>query len=84
MSAESNALLKSLSDANIVVYAKTIEDEAIAQIKAMADSPLGIDAHKRIMPDCHAGKGCTIGTTMHITAPAAISTELACIEDTTI
>lgn len=25
---------------------------------------MGIDAHIRLMPDCHAGKGCTIDTTM--------------------
>ena len=41
----------------IKIYAKTIEQEAISQIIQMANSPLGENAHIRIMPDCHAGAG---------------------------
>ena len=46
---------------DIIVYAKTIEQEAISQIIEMANSPLGENAHIRIMPDCHAGAGCGRG-----------------------
>ena len=48
----------------VTIYAETIEQEAISQITQMANSPIGEEAHIRIMPDAHAGKGCVIGTTM--------------------
>lgn len=65
----------------IKIYAKTLEDEALAQIIKMASSPLGEGAHIRIMPDAHAGKGCTIGTTMKITdkvCPNIVGVDLGC------
>lgn len=65
----------------VKVFATTIEDEAIGQITEMANSPLGENAHIRIMPDAHAGKGCTIGTTMRITdkvCPNLIGVDIGC------
>ena len=65
----------------ITVYAKTIEQEAISQILEMANSPLGENAHIRIMPDCHAGAGCVIGTTMQITdkvCPNLVGVDIGC------
>lgn len=50
-----------------VAFASVIEDEAIEQVRAMCDQPFAQGAHVRIMPDVHAGKGCTIGTTMRVT-----------------
>lgn len=66
---------------SVVIYAETVEQEAISQIYEMANSPLGYDAHIRIMPDCHAGAGCTIGTTMKITdkvCPNLIGVDIGC------
>lgn len=66
---------------DIWIYAQTIEQEAISQILAMANSPLGEDAHIRIMPDCHAGAGCVIGTTMKITdkiCPNLVGVDIGC------
>lgn len=63
------------------IYAKTIEKEAIDQIEKMAKSPLGENAHIRIMPDCHAGAGCVIGTTMYITdkvCPNLVGVDIGC------
>ena len=65
----------------VKVYAETIEDEAIAQIVKMANSPLGENAHIRIMPDAHAGAGCTIGTTMLVTdkvCPNILGVDIGC------
>lgn len=65
----------------IKIYAKTVEQEAISQILAMANSPLGEGAHIRIMPDCHAGAGCVIGTTMLITdkvCPNLVGVDIGC------
>ena len=47
-------------------YAKVIEDEAINQIRRMCDYEFTQGSRIAIMPDVHAGKGCTIGTTMTI------------------
>ena len=66
---------------DIEIYAKTIEQEAVSQILEMANSPLGENAHIRIMPDCHAGAGCVIGTTMLITdkvCPNLVGVDIGC------
>lgn len=66
---------------DVEIYAQTCEDEAIAQILEMANSPLGEKAHIRIMPDAHAGAGCVIGTTMHITdkvCPNIVGVDIGC------
>ena len=65
----------------VEIYAKTVEQEAISQILKMANSPLGENAHIRIMPDCHAGAGCVIGTTMRITdkvCPNLVGVDIGC------
>lgn len=65
----------------VKVYAETIEDEAISQITSIANSPLGEDAHIRIMPDAHAGKGCVIGTTMKFNGkvcPNIVGVDIGC------
>lgn len=65
----------------VKVYAETIEEEAVNQIVNMANSPLGENAHIRIMPDAHAGAGCTIGTTMLITdkvCPNLVGVDVGC------
>ena len=65
----------------VEIYAKTVEQEAISQILEMANSPLGENAHIRIMPDCHAGAGCVIGTTMLITdkvCPNLVGVDIGC------
>ncbi|MBR4077901.1 MAG: RtcB family protein, partial [Oscillospiraceae bacterium] len=49
-----------------ICYATVIEDEAIEQIRRMCDHEFTANSKIRIMPDVHAGKGCTIGTTMTI------------------
>ena len=66
---------------DIEIYAKTVEQEAISQILEMANSLLGKNAHIRIMPDCHAGAGCVIGTTMLITdkvCPNLVGVDIGC------
>lgn len=65
----------------IEIYAKTVEQEAISQILEVANSPLGENAHIRIMPDCHAGAGCVIGTTMLIAdkvCPNLVGVDIGC------
>ena len=48
---------------NAVVYGNIIDDTAVSQIHELCDHPAFEGASVRIMPDCHAGKGCVIGFT---------------------
>lgn len=62
-------------------YAKVIEDEAIEQIRRMCDYPFTEGSKIRIMPDVHAGKGCTIGTTMTVVdkvVPNVVGVDIGC------
>ena len=64
-----------------ICYAKVVEDEAIEQIKRMCNYELTRDSNIRIMPDVHAGAGCTIGTTMTITdkvCPNVVGVDIGC------
>ena len=78
---EETIMVLSSKHGDVIVYAKTVEPEAISQIVQMANSPLGENAHIRIMPDCHAGAGCVIGTTMKITdkvCPNLVGVDIGC------
>ena len=62
-------------------YAKVIEDEAVEQIRRMCSYPLTEGSRIRIMPDVHAGTGCTIGTTMTVTdrvTPNIVGVDIGC------
>lgn len=62
-------------------YAKVVDDGAIDQIRRMCDYPLTEGSRIRIMPDVHAGKGCTIGTTMTVTdkaCPNIVGVDIGC------
>ena len=64
-----------------ICYAKIIEDEAINQIRRMCDYDMTAGSKIRIMPDVHAGKGCTIGTTMTIVdkaVPNVVGVDIGC------
>ncbi len=45
------------------IYAVTVDDGTIEQTKNICDHPIFAGCKIRIMPDCHKGKGCTIGFT---------------------
>lgn len=62
-------------------YAKVVEEEAISQIHRMCDHEFTRGSKIRIMPDVHAGKGCTIGTTMTVTdkiVPNIVGVDIGC------
>ena len=52
--------------AEAIVYTDLVEKSAIGQIMAILNQDFTKDQKIRIMPDVHAGTGCTIGTTMTI------------------
>ncbi len=64
-----------------VCYAKVVEDEAIEQIRRMCSYAITENSKVRIMPDVHAGSGCTIGTTMTIVdkaCPNVVGVDIGC------
>ena len=64
-----------------ICYATVVEGEAIEQIRRMCDYDFTAGSQIRIMPDVHAGKGCTIGTTMTITdkaVPNIVGVDIGC------
>ena len=69
-----------------ICYARVVEEEAIEQIRRMCDYPMTEGSRIRIMPDVHAGKGCTIGTTMTIrdkAVPNVVGVDIGCGMETT-
>lgn len=64
-----------------ICYAKVVEESAVEQIKTMCDYEPARGSRIRIMPDVHAGAGCTIGTTMTITdkvVPNVVGVDIGC------
>ncbi len=64
-----------------ICYAKVIEDEAVDQIRRMCDYDFTEGSQIRIMPDVHAGAGCTIGTTMTVldkAVPNIVGVDIGC------
>ncbi|MEG1931783.1 MAG: RtcB family protein, partial [Pygmaiobacter sp.] len=62
-------------------YTPELEEKAAEQIRTVCDEKAFHDCKIRIMPDVHAGKGCTIGTTMTITdkiVPGMVGVDIGC------
>lgn len=63
------------------VFAVVMDPAAEGQIRAMCDMPWLKDSKIRVMPDVHAGKGCTIGTTMTLhgrVSPNMVGVDIGC------
>ena len=69
------------------VFTDKIEPEAVAQIINLLNQQFVEDSQIRIMPDTHAGAGCTIGTTMTITdkvVPNLVGVDIGCGMETVL
>lgn len=65
----------------VKIFAETFEQEALGQVIELANSPLGENAHIRMMPDMHLGTGCCIGTTLKVTdkvCPGHVGVDIGC------
>ena len=63
------------------IFAETFEYDAFEQVKKMCNFEAYQDSKIRIMPDAHAGKGCTVGITMTITdkvTPNLVGVDIGC------
>ncbi|MDR2591284.1 MAG: RtcB family protein [Chitinispirillales bacterium] len=62
-------------------YCDELEETAARQIRAVCDQEAFAGCKIRIMPDVHAGMGCTIGTTMTIRdkiVPGMVGVDIGC------
>jgi Uncharacterized conserved protein len=63
------------------VFTDNVEGQAVAQIMELCNQEFVKDSIIRIMPDTHAGAGCTIGTTMTISdkiVPNLVGVDIGC------
>ena len=66
---------------DLKIFAKTVEDACREQVMNLARQEAFKDAKIRIMPDCHAGKGCTIGFTANLgdkVVPNLVGVDIGC------
>ncbi|MEL3909125.1 MAG: RtcB family protein [Treponemataceae bacterium] len=65
----------------VKIFAENVEMDALQQIKELANFEPYLNSKIRIMPDVHAGKGCTIGTTMTVDkyiTPNLVGVDIGC------
>ena len=63
------------------VYTEVVEETAFEQIRTLCNQEFVKDSKIRIMPDVHAGAGCTIGTTMTLkdcVVPNLVGVDIGC------
>lgn len=63
------------------VFTEIMDDVSKEQIKTLCDQEFAKNCQIRIMPDVHAGAGCTIGTTMTIkdkVVPNLVGVDIGC------
>lgn len=63
------------------IFTENVEEACIEQIKNLLNIEAFAGTKIRIMPDCHAGKGCTIGFTMDVKdkiVPNLVGVDIAC------
>ena len=63
------------------VFTDDVDPKAISQVVDLLNQPYAAGSKIRMMPDIHAGAGCTIGTTMTITdkvCPNLVGVDIGC------
>lgn len=66
---------------DVKIYASIIDDITRQQVWELSESDAYRNAIIRIMPDCHAGKGCTIGSVIQYTGrvvPNTVGVDIGC------
>lgn len=67
---------------NAKIFTDNVESEAIGQILGLCNHPAFEGAKIRVMPDVHAGAGCTIGTTVvldkKMVVPNIVGVDIGC------
>ncbi|MDR1204228.1 MAG: RtcB family protein [Peptococcaceae bacterium] len=69
------------------VFADTVEQSAVTQIEHLLDQDFAVGSQIRVMPDVHAGMGCTVGATMTVTdkvVPNLVGVDIGCGMETVL
>lgn len=64
-----------------IVMTDQIEEECVSQLVTLCSQEIFKDSQIRIMPDCHAGKGCVVGFTASIKdriIPNLVGVDISC------
>ena len=67
--------------ASAKVFTDVVDNESISQVVNLLNQPYMEGSRVRMMPDIHAGAGCTIGTTMTIKdkiCPSLVGVDIGC------
>lgn len=65
----------------VKIYAATVDEETTQQVQKMSNCEAYRDCIIRIMPDCHVGTSCTIGTVIKIAdriVPNTVGVDIGC------
>jgi RNA-splicing ligase RtcB len=63
------------------VFTDVVDQESISQVISLLNQPYSEGSRVRMMPDIHAGAGCTVGTTMTISdkvCPNLVGVDIGC------
>lgn len=63
------------------IFTDVVDSASIAQVQELCNQEFTVQSRIRLMPDIHAGKGCTIGTTMTIAdkvVPNLVGVDIGC------
>jgi len=66
---------------NAEIHTEDVDEKTASQVLDLLNTPNAQNAYIKIMPDCHAGAGCVIGTTMKITnkvCPNLVGVDIGC------
>lgn len=69
------------------VFTDVVDPESISQVISLLNQPYAQGSRVRMMPDIHAGAGCTVGTTMTIgdkVCPNLVGVDIGCGMETVI
>lgn len=75
------AEIKSNTGNIVKIFAETIEDAVYEQIKKLINYSAYENSKIRVMSDCHAGKGCVVGTTIQLedkVTPNLVGVDIGC------
>ena len=63
------------------IFTDVVDSVSISQVQQLLNQPFSAEQTIRMMPDIHAGVGCTIGTTMTMTdkvVPNLVGVDIGC------
>lgn len=69
------------------VFTEDVDEKSLGQIKTLCDQRFSEGSRIRLMPDVHAGAGCTVGTTMTVTdkiCPNLVGVDIGCGMETVV